>query len=117
MAAKPRAKAKATKQTKAVRGSRTGRPIMVLFDLLGRRWTLRLLWELRAGPMTFRQLRDAMEDVSPSVLNERLRALRDANLVDRSEGEGYVLTEQAHALAEHLLPLDGWARSWARSLR
>lgn len=122
MAAKARAKAtkstgKTAKKTKAVRGSRTGRPIMVLFDLLGRRWTLRLLWELRAGPMTFRQLRDAMEDVSPSVLNERLRALRDANLVDRSEGEGYVLTDQAHALSEHLLPLDGWARAWARSLR
>ena len=31
----------------SVRGSRTGRPIMALLDLLGRRWTLRILWELR----------------------------------------------------------------------
>jgi len=30
-----------------VRGSRTGRPIMALLDLLGRRWVLRILWELR----------------------------------------------------------------------
>lgn len=104
--------------TRAVRGSRTGRPIMALFDLLGRRWTLRLLWELRDGPMTFRALRDAMEDVSPSVLNERLRALRDAGLVAREEGAGYVLTREAQDLAtEHLIPLDGWARRWARRNR
>ena len=30
----------------SVRGSRTGRRIMALLDLLGRRWTLRILWEL-----------------------------------------------------------------------
>ena len=55
-----------------------------------------------------------LEDVSPSVLNERLRALREAGLVDREEGAGYVLTRQAHELAEHLLPLDAWARRWAK---
>ena len=87
---------------------------MVLFDLLGRRWTLRLLWELRVGPMTFRQLREAMEDVSPSVLNDRLRALREAGLVERREGEGYALTRLAVELSEHLVPLDAWAKRWAR---
>ena len=39
-----------TKKT-AVRGSRTGRPVMALLDLLGRRWTLRIVWELRDGPL------------------------------------------------------------------
>ena len=34
-----------------VRGSRTGRPVMALLDLLGRRWTLRVLSELRDGPV------------------------------------------------------------------
>jgi hypothetical protein len=29
---------------RAVRGSTTGRPIMALFDLIGRRWTLRVIW-------------------------------------------------------------------------
>ena len=37
-----------------VRGSRTGRPLMATFDLLGRRWMLRVLWELRTGPIGFR---------------------------------------------------------------
>jgi DNA-binding HxlR family transcriptional regulator len=61
-----------------VRGSRSGRPIMALLDLLGRRWALRILWELRDGPRTFRALRLACDDASPSVLNARLRELRDA---------------------------------------
>jgi DNA-binding HxlR family transcriptional regulator len=34
---------------RSVRGSKSGRPIMALLDLLGRRWTLRILWELREG--------------------------------------------------------------------
>ena len=41
---------------RAVRGSRSGRPIMALLDLLGRRWTLRVLWELRADALGFREL-------------------------------------------------------------
>ena len=66
----------------AVRGSRTGRPVMVLLDLLGRRWTLRIIWELRGGPLTSRALRDACDDVSPTVLQARLTDLRRARLVD-----------------------------------
>ena len=56
-----------------VRGSRTGRPIMVLLDLLGRRWALRILWELRNDPLTSRALRTACDEASPTVLNERLK--------------------------------------------
>ena len=41
---------------------------MVLLDALGRRWALRVLWELHAGDHTFRVLREACGDVSPSVL-------------------------------------------------
>ena len=67
--------------TKAVRGSTTGRPVMVLLDLLGRRWTLRILWELRHGPLTSRALREACADASPTVLQARLSELRAADLV------------------------------------
>ena len=90
---------------------------MALLDLLGRRWAMRILWELRDGARTFRGLQDAMDGVSPSVLNARLRELRDADLVDRVEGEGYVLTRHAVELSAHLVPLDAWARKWARRQR
>src|SRR6201998_815323 len=72
-----------------VRGSRTGRPIMVLLDLLGRRWSLRILWELREGALTSRALRTACDEASPTVLNERLKELREAGFVDLGEAGGY----------------------------
>ncbi len=99
-----------------VRGSQSGRPIMALLDLLGRRWALRILWELRDGPMTFRALREACDDASPSVLNARLRELREAKLVEQREGEGYALTRTAEDLGAMLLSMDGWSKRWARRL-
>lgn len=97
-----------------VRGSTTGKPIMALLDLLGRRWTLRVLWELRGGPLVFRALQSACDDVAPSVLNTRLAELRALDLVETSDA-GYALSAEGHALGELLLPLDAWARRWATS--
>jgi len=104
----------ARRTRKTVRGSRTGRPVMQLLDLLGRRWTLRILWELQQAPIKFRALREACENVSPSVLNDRLHELREAGLVELVEGEGYVPTALAEELGEILIPLDVWAKRWAR---
>lgn len=96
----------------SVRGSRTGRPILVLLDLLSRRWTLRLLWELRDAPLNFRALREAMDNVSPSVMQARLNDLRDARLVGLSS-VGYALTDLGRELLESLLPLHALAERWA----
>jgi len=91
----------------------SSQPIMRLLDLLGRRWSLRVLWELRGDPLTFRALRAACGGVSPSVLNARLAELRDAAIVEPTD-DGYALSEQGRALGELLLPLDAWARRWRR---
>jgi DNA-binding HxlR family transcriptional regulator len=86
---------------------------MVLFDLLGRRWTLRVLWELRSEPLTFRRLQTQCGDMSSSVLNERLRELRDAGVVEQAPGQGYNLTPEGQALLEALKPLSTWADRWS----
>lgn len=99
--------------SRAVRGSRSGRPIMILLDALGRRWTLRILWELRRASLSFRELRSACDDISPSVLNQRLAELRELRLVDHDD-QGYRLTSDGMQLGDLLLPLDAWARRWAR---
>src|ERR1700761_5051140 len=74
-----------------VRGSQTGRPIMALLDLLGRRWALRVIWELRDGPLSFRELQTRGGAISSSVLNDRLAELREAGIVETTEA-GYRLT-------------------------
>src|SRR5262249_13767091 len=100
-----------------VRGSRTGRPAMVLLDLLGRRWALRVLWELREGPLTSRALRAACGGISPTVLNERLFELREARLVRLDEPAGYQLTPLGRELFGCVYPLVRWADRWADELR
>jgi DNA-binding HxlR family transcriptional regulator len=95
-----------------VRGSATGRPIMALLDLLGRRMALRILWELRDRRLTFRVLQQAAE-TNPSVLNARLGELREALIVEHGP-EGYGLTPQGRKLLDLFLPLRVWADDWAK---
>jgi DNA-binding HxlR family transcriptional regulator len=97
-----------------VRGSTTGRPIMVLLDLLGRRWTLRILWELREQTLTSRALRAACDDASPTVLQARLTDLREAHLVELVPGDGYRLTAVGQELHENFLPLHRFAERWSK---
>jgi DNA-binding HxlR family transcriptional regulator len=87
---------------------------MALLDLLGRRMALRVLWELRDGHLTFRALQQAAE-TNPSVLNARLKELREALIVAHGS-EGYGLTPQGHSLLQAFLPLHAWADGWARLL-
>jgi DNA-binding HxlR family transcriptional regulator len=99
-----------------VRGSRTGRPVMALLDLLGRRMALRVLWELSQAdqPLTFRELQAAAE-TNPSVLNTRLAELRAAGIVVR-DAPGYGLSDDGRALLRLLLPLHEWAEEWGARL-
>ena len=99
---------------RSVRGSKTGRPIMALLDLLGRRWSLRILWELRDQPLTSRALRTACDEASPTVLQARLSDLRQANLVELVPGDGYRLTAMGRELQENFLPLYRFAERWSQ---
>jgi DNA-binding HxlR family transcriptional regulator len=87
---------------------------MAALDLLGRRWTLRILWELRGGPRAFRALADACGGVSPAVLNTRLRELREAGVVELGD-DGYALTASGRELGGTLEPLRHWAERWAEA--
>jgi DNA-binding HxlR family transcriptional regulator len=98
-----------------VRGSHTGRPVMALLDLASRRWLLRIVWELRHGPLRFRPLQAACDELSPSLLNRRLKELREARLLELS-AEGYRLTELGHGLPRAFAPLSAWAEGWAKAL-
>lgn len=94
-----------------VRGSSSGRPIMALLDLLGRRMALRVLWELRERSLTFRALQ-AAAGTNPSVLNARLAELREARLVEQGP-QGYGLTPHGRELLVIFLPLHAWSERWA----
>ncbi len=107
------AAARTPKPGRPVRGSSTGRPIMAALDLLGRRWSLRVLWELRSGPLGARALLERCDWMSSSVLYDRLRELVEAGLIAKDAAGNYALTELGERLGAALAPLDAWATSWA----
>lgn len=84
---------------------------MALFDLLGRRWAITVLWTLRNGPHTFREVQVEADGIASSVLGTRLRELREAGLVELGDG-GYALTEHGQSLLAAGEPLVAWADAW-----
>lgn len=107
------------KPGRPVRGSKTGAPIMALFDLLGRRWAMGIVWNLHGGPATFRGLQSACErksgKISPSILNSRLKDLQEARLLARTL-DGYALTPLGIELFALLEPLAPWSQKWGRAM-
>jgi DNA-binding HxlR family transcriptional regulator len=87
---------------------------MALLDLLGRRWALRVLWELREEAPTFRVLQARCQGMSSSVLTQRLTELREAGIAEAGDEAGYRLSSEGRALLEALEPLDRWAKRWAQ---
>src|SRR6266849_4196785 len=100
-----------------VPGFQTSYPIVAALDLLGRRWTLRILWELRGGPMGFRAMQALCDQMSPSLLSQRLTVLQTTGLIHHSEEGTYHLTDVGKALLQALAPLQVWAEQWAEQLR
>jgi DNA-binding HxlR family transcriptional regulator len=87
-------------------------PTTALFDLLGRRWALRVLWELRDQPASFQALQERCDSMSPSVLSQRLGELRDARLVGKGDDGAYRLTEQGSTLLDRLRWVEEWTAQW-----
>ena len=95
-----------------VRGSKSGKPIMALFDLLGRSWALGVIWQLANGPLTFRQIQDKCEQMSPTILNRRIKELVASGFVEKGD-QGYQLTDSGSELFGLLKPLGAWSQDWA----
>lgn len=86
---------------------------MALIDLLGSRWAMGILWAVcESGPLTFRQLQEKCDTISPTVLNKRLHELRAAKLLSTSP-TGYVSTAIGRRIYEQLVPLGDIAKEWA----
>jgi DNA-binding HxlR family transcriptional regulator len=84
------------------------RAIDSVLELLGRRWALRLVWELRRTTLSFSELRERT-GISPSVLSARLRELGEADVVESAAGRRYRLSGRGRELARILYELNRWA--------
>lgn len=89
---------------------------MALLDLLGRRWALRVIWELREETLTFRELQARCGQISSSVLNQRLAELRAADILE-PRSAGYALTDEGARLLDIYPAVQAWAERWAKRAR
>jgi DNA-binding HxlR family transcriptional regulator len=94
----------------------SSRPVEDALDLFGRRWALRLVWELRRTALTFSELRRRTE-ISPSVLSARLGELTAADVIDRDGGGRYRLSGRGRELARVLYEINRWAEQHHQTSR
>jgi DNA-binding HxlR family transcriptional regulator len=83
-------------------------------DILGRRWALALLYASHEGAVRFNEFRQALREVPPRTLAQRLADLEDAGLLERRVVDtrpprvDYVLTERGQRLKEVVDALRRW---------
>ena len=88
-------------------------------ELVGKRWVPQVVWVLLGGPRRYSVLRDAIPEISDTLLSERLRELERAGIVARTVTPStpvlieYALTTQGRELAAVIEGLSAWADRWA----
>ncbi|WP_408896653.1 winged helix-turn-helix transcriptional regulator [Nocardioides sp. R1-1] len=87
---------------------------MAAFDLLGRRWTLRIVGELGEAPLGFNELQRRLGGASSSVLATRLKELSTVGLARTDETGKYTLTDIGTELLVALEALWTWSDRWAQ---
>lgn len=84
-------------------------------DLVGERWALLIVRELLLGPKRFTDLRAGLPTVSPDVLTQRLRDLREEGIVTQRKlpppaaARVYELTEWGYELEPVIIQLGRWS--------
>jgi DNA-binding HxlR family transcriptional regulator len=91
-------------------------PIVALMDILGKKWVMRILWELHQKPCTFRELQTKCGEISPTVVNARIKDLCAANLVKKMEPSGYGLTKYGEELLDLFEPMKDFALKWMEDM-
>jgi DNA-binding HxlR family transcriptional regulator len=88
-------------------------------QLVGQRWVPQIVWVLLAGGRRYSAIRDAVPEISDTLLSERLRELEEAGVVTRTVTPStpvlieYSLSERGQELADVMDGLSTWAERWA----
>ena len=83
--------------------------------LLERRWTVSILWASSEGASRFNEFKQAVGEIPPRTLAQRLLELEEAGLLERRVIDArpprveYVLTEEGHRLRTVLDALAAYA--------
>jgi DNA-binding HxlR family transcriptional regulator len=94
-------------------------PVARALDVLGERWSLLILRDLRRrGPLRFQQLEEGLPGLAPNTLSSRLKALEAHGVIAARLYEThppryeYYLTEKGEALRPVLRALYEWGQQY-----
>lgn len=91
-------------------------------DVVGNRWTLLIVRELRPGPRRFTDLVEGLPGISRKLLSERLRDLEREGIIEHKElpppaaRQVYELTDEGRDLATAMAPLVAWGSRYIGEL-
>ena len=100
-----------------------GSPTRLALDRLAHKWTLLIVWALKAGPMRFTELRAAVPGVTAQVLTRSLRDLeRDGIVARRYFPEvpprvEYTLTDLGLTMCAPVNAVRAWAEKYADAIQ
>lgn len=86
-------------------------------DLIGKRWTALIIYQLLEGPQRFNAIESALP-VSGRLLSERLKELEKEGIVKREVFSEvpirveYSLTEKGMALEKTIRSIQKWSQQW-----
>ena len=91
-------------------------PVANSLDLVGDKWTLLIVRDMRHGKRTYGELADSPEGIPTNILADRLRRLEDAGIVERTAYQdrpmryAYALTAKGEDLGELLQAFVRWGK-------
>ena len=97
-------------------------PVEDWLTFLGHRWNALLLWHLSVSPKRHGELVTLLPGISPKVLAERLSALAQRGLIDKSplatfpRTVSYALSEQGAQIVNILNQIEVWTRTTSPNL-
>ncbi|MGP4016438.1 winged helix-turn-helix transcriptional regulator [Saccharopolyspora sp. 5N708] len=86
--------------------------------MIGRRWAGVILRELLRGATHFRQIGDAIPDITDKLLSERLKGFESEGILERvvlpttPVTIEYRLTDKGRALEAVVREISSWAETW-----
>ncbi len=89
-------------------------PIVLFLDLIGGKWKLLILWNLKDGTKRYGELHKLLSSVTPKMLTQQLRELEDDGIIVRKvyaevpPKVEYTLTELGESVMKVIWEMRNW---------
>src|SRR5690349_7837766 len=105
-----------TKGEKRSAWRRSHCPVANTLDIVGDKWSLLIIRDMRHGKRTYGELAESPEGIPTNILADRLKRLEEAGIIERTAYQerpvrfAYTLTDKGQDLGELLGALVRWGK-------